>query len=119
MRIVVTGGRNYEDKLTVHLTLSRLHATAGISELAHGACPTGADSHAASWARGAGIPEQPFHPDWRRLGKKAGPIRNARMLEEFKPDLVVAFPGGRGTTDCLNRAEAMGIKTLEVKVGIE
>jgi hypothetical protein len=28
---------------------------------------------------------------WDELGKKAGPLRNQRMLDEGKPDLVVAF----------------------------
>lgn len=35
--------------------------------------------------------------EWDRLGRKAGPIRNQRMLDEGKPALVIAFPGGTGT----------------------
>lgn len=42
-------------------------------------------------------------------GKAAGPIRNQRMLDEGKPDLVVAFPGGRGTADMVRRAKAAGV----------
>ena len=32
-------------------------------------------------------------------GNAAGPIRNQRMLDHGKPDIVVAFPGGSGTAD--------------------
>lgn len=32
-----------------------------------------------------------------------------------KPDLVVAFPGGRGTADMVQRARAAGVEVLEVK----
>jgi len=40
--------------------------------------------------------------EWDELGKKAGPLRNQRMLDEGKPDLVVAFPGGGGTKDMVS-----------------
>jgi hypothetical protein len=47
-----------------------------------------------------GVPREPYEVpqgEWDELGKKAGPLRNQRMLDEGKPDLVVAFPGGGGT----------------------
>src|SRR5262249_16770583 len=46
--------------------------------------------------------------EWDELGKKAGPLRNQRMLDEGKPDLVVAFPGGGGTKDMVRRAVQAG-----------
>lgn len=51
-----------------------------------------------------------FPADWA-----AGPIRNQRMLNEGKPDLVVAFPGGRGTEDMKKLARRAGIEVLEVE----
>ena len=44
----------------------------------------------------------------------AGPERNARMLAEGRPDLVVAFPGGTGTADMVRRAKAAGVRVVEV-----
>jgi UDP-N-acetylmuramoylalanine-D-glutamate ligase len=35
------------------------------------------------------------------------------MLEREKPDLVVAFPGGRGTADMVAKARAAGVEVLE------
>jgi hypothetical protein len=48
------------------------------------------------------------------VGKTAGPLRNQRMLDEGKPDLVVAFPGGGGTKDIVRRAVKAGLALHEV-----
>lgn len=42
----------------------------------------------------------------------AGPIRNRRMLEQGKPDLVVAFPGGAGTANMVRLTEAAALPLL-------
>jgi hypothetical protein len=34
------------------------------------------------------------------------------MLDEGKPDLVVACPGGRGTADMVRRTKAAGIELI-------
>jgi len=52
---------------------------------------------------------------WSKHGRAAGPIRNQEMIDECKPDLVVAFPGGRGTADMVRRAKAAGIRVIEVQ----
>jgi hypothetical protein len=57
------------------------------------------------WAEGIGVRCDVYEADWISLGRKAGPIRNQRMLEEGKPDLVMAFPGGRGTADMVRRGK--------------
>lgn len=74
----------------------------------------GADQHAARRALWRGIKVEVYKADWRKDGKKAGPIRNARMLQEGKPDLVLAFSGGRGTADMVLRAKAAGVEVIEV-----
>lgn len=55
-----------------------------------------------------------FPADWAAHGRSAGPLRNARMLAEFKPDVVIAFKGSRGTQDMVSRAEAAGIRVVKV-----
>jgi hypothetical protein len=37
------------------------------------------------------------------------------MLDEGKPDLVIAFPGGRGATDMVRRAREAGVETIEIQ----
>jgi hypothetical protein len=34
------------------------------------------------------------------------------MLEDFRPDLVVAFPGGRGTADMVRRADGAEVPIM-------
>jgi len=56
-----------------------------------------------------GFDVEVYAAEWYRFGKAAGPIRNQQMLDEGKPDLVVAFHNNlsrsRGTRDMINRAK--------------
>ena len=79
----------------------------------HGAA-AGADSLGGDWATARGIPVQVFPADWDTLGRKAGPIRNQQMLDDGKPDLVVAFPGGRGTAHMMRISREAGVEVIEV-----
>lgn len=89
-------------------------------ELIHGDCDIGADQCAERWYVCVGKfldVSRTFYPaDWRRLGKAAGPIRNQTMADR-RPDLVIAFPGGRGTADMTMRARASGLRVIEVGHG--
>jgi hypothetical protein len=100
--------------LCIATVLDKLLDKLGVTTLIHGGA-RGADSLAAEWAMANGIPvlEYPVTPeDWRTIGKAAGPMRNQRMLDEGKPDLVVAFPGGSGTADMVRRAQRAGVKVI-------
>lgn len=115
--ILVTGGRTYSDAARVAEVLGTVLARAGSMVVRHGDA-TGADSLAKSWCEANGVPDDPFPvvmSEWRTYGKAAGPIRNARMLAEPPtPDLVVAFPGGAGTADCVRQARDTGIPVVVV-----
>lgn len=114
MRVLVCGGRDYDDRDHIWNTLTAIHGESKIALVIHGAA-TGADSEGRIWADCMpGCKHAPFHADWRTHGRAAGPIRNQRMLDEGKPDLVIAFPGGRGTADMVRRAKAAGVEVHEV-----
>lgn len=119
MRILVCGGRDYSDRDHIHNTLCEIDATRGpITCVIHGAA-TGADHEGMIWAQmmaesGREIKHAPFAANWKTHGRAAGPMRNARMLEVGKPDLIVAFPGGRGTADMVAKAKAAGVEIIEV-----
>jgi hypothetical protein len=108
MRLLVCGGRDFSDTAYAYATLDRLHKTYGIGVVIEGDA-RGADRIAGYWARRKGIDNLKFPADWKTHGLGAGPIRNAKMLAEGKPDMVLAFPGGRGTADMVRRARAAGI----------
>jgi hypothetical protein len=113
-RVLVCGGRDYADTDHVNNELIRLHAEHGPwAAVIHGDA-TGADHEAMLWAMMMKIPHRPFRADWRTHGRAAGPIRNQRMIDEGKPDLVIAFPGGRGTANMIESARRAGLRVIEV-----
>lgn len=114
MKLLVTGTRHeltVSQESVVRGTLYNIHAATPITLLIDGAA-AGVDTACHQWAVDNQVPTKRFHADWG-LGKKAGPIRNGRMLDE-KPDLLIAFPGGIGTANCVKQARGRGFKVLEV-----
>lgn len=113
IRVIVTGGRFYDKRKHVYDVLDSLMP---IYLLGHGACPYGgADILAEEWAKSREIWYQGFPAAFGTEGKSAGPMRNRLMIAAFAPDLVVAFPGGTGTADCVMVARAAGIKVTEAR----
>jgi hypothetical protein len=108
MKLLVCGGRDYSDQAAAWKALDRAHAKRPITLVIHGDA-LGADRIGRDWAIERGIPEKAFPADWKMLGQIAGPVRNQRMLDEGKPDGVLALPGGNGTADMVRRAEAKGL----------
>ncbi len=111
MRVLVCGGRYYRHPQKVYDALSDLD---GVSLVIEGGAQ-GADCFAAEWADETGTPHRQFNAAWNTHGRAAGPIRNKRMLDEGKPDLVVAFPGGRGTANMVRQARKRGVRVVEVQ----
>lgn len=106
MKILVTGGREFADERAVDRIFREI---SGKHTLIHGA-GRGADRLAARIAKALGWEVIPFPADWRR-GRSAGPERNQKLVDQ-KPDVVLAFPGGDGTADCVRRARKAGIQVV-------
>lgn len=104
LRVLVCGGRSYKDRAAVYAALN----AHDVALVIHGAA-TGADALAAEWAVLHGIELLRFHARWSGHGSGAGMVRNAQMLHEGKPDLVLAFPGASGTHDMVRKALAAGV----------
>jgi hypothetical protein len=106
--VLVCGSRFYADYDKVVDYLKSIE----VSQLLAGGC-RGADTLAVRAARALGYPFLEFPADWQKFGKAAGPIRNQRMLDEGKPDLVVAFhenlSQSKGTSDMIRRAIKKGL----------
>lgn len=114
MRILVTGGRDYNDYKTVSHYLDSLRRGDETVVIIHGGA-SGADSLAGEWAEYNNALLEVYYANWHRHGRAAGPIRNEQMLRDGKPDLVVAFPGGRGTKDMVSRARRAGLAIIEAE----
>lgn len=131
LRLLVTGGRNYADTDSINMLLSAIHESRGpIACIIHGGA-TGADTLAKEWAIARNIKEEPYPADWddithpdalvrvrrdsKRYDAKAGFRRNQRMIDEGKPTLVAAFPGGNGTADMVRRARKAGLHIITLE----
>ena len=122
MKILVCGGRYYGTKIDptgMHIpddealdflfnTLEDYYLKYPNLTIIQGGAK-GADSLAKRWAEHRNVPCITFAAEWARYGISAGTIRNAKMLEESKPDLVVAFKGKAGTKDMISRAIKKGV----------
>lgn len=111
MIVLVCGGRDFNDALTLGSWLGGIHKQHGITLLIEGGAE-GADFMAREFAEWQGIPVKTYPADWEKHGRSAGPIRNRRMLVEGKPDLVVAFEGGKGTANMVDQAQKAGVRVL-------
>lgn len=114
MRILVCGGRDakIEDYSAVKAVLKAIVRTG--DTIIHGGA-SGIDHFADIYAGtvvDAGVDCVRFPADWKKQGKKAGFLRNKKMLDEGKPDLVVAFKGGKGTANMVNLARKAKVPLL-------
>ena len=136
MRVLVTGGREFYNKLLLKRTLDALHARKKIGPLIISASfelkgadipvgpitcliqggANGADFLANHWATAySGVHVEKYKYELGGTSKQAGHVRNLMMLVQGKPDLVVAFSGGKGTNDMKRQARKAGVKVLEIE----
>lgn len=115
MRILVCGGRDFLNADHLERSLDAVHGgpSGPVDCLIHGGA-RGADTLAGEWARRRGIDCTVYDANWDVEGRAAGPIRNKRMLDEGIPDLIIAFPGGRGTANMIRQARGRGFEVFEV-----
>lgn len=108
-RILVCGGRDYFDPKKVFSVLDEYSNS--IEYLCQGEAK-GADTLAKVWAY-LNLPDKNVYcypAAWDQYGKKAGSIRNQFMLDDFQPDLIIAFPGNYGTRDMISRGQKAGVE---------
>lgn len=113
MRALICGGRDFSDEARFLRLMDAMNEQYGPFEAIIQGGARGADSFAGAFAVDQHIPLEIFRPDWGRLGRAAGPIRNEQMLREGHPDIVFAFPGGRGTASMIALARAAGVRVVE------
>lgn len=120
---IITGGRDYAFTPEDIAWLDKLHAERRFTLVIEGGCrrkdyrgddmPT-ADYCGYTWARQRGIQTATMDANWPEHAKAAGPIRNAAMAElgAALGAIVIAFPGGKGTSDMCAKAEGKGMKVI-------
>ena len=104
MKAAVCGGRDLTDRLFVWHVLTEIYdAHSEINEIVHGAA-RGVDATAHQWANAHAIKVTPVPAKWDLYKKSAGYRRNHEILNAHRPDILIAFPGGRGTMHMVKHA---------------
>lgn len=117
---MICGDRNWTDRKSIWYVINGLVATAGgvgsLTIIEGGA--RGADTLAASVATDLGVKVEEFPAQWQKHGKRAGPLRNIRMLQEGEPEMVFAFhddlASSKGTLHMCKIAHAAGLDVFVV-----
>ena len=111
MRVLVCGGRDFNDKELLYSTLDRvLSKYPDELCIVHGSCQSGADKMAEDWCKLREVDYMGFPAKWKKHGRSGGPKRNKRMRDQSSPDACIAFKGGDGT---------LGMVALMKEAGIE
>ncbi len=124
-RVLVAGSRVWEDSRMIFGDLDALlgRHPEGLT-LVHGGCRRGADQIAHAWCvRHRDLVVEEIHPvtaeEWERLGSRAGPLRNQRMVD-LGADMMIAWVRGlsSGTKGCIRMAQDMGIPVRMRQAGL-
>jgi len=116
IKILICGSRDWSDRAVI---IDRFASFPPKIMIIHGGC-RGADTIAGEVALSLGMEVKCFPANWGEYGRGAGPRRNQAMIDEGKPNLVIAFhddlASSRGTRDMVARAMKSGIP-VEVVTG--
>jgi hypothetical protein len=109
-KLIVAGGRDFDDYQTLHDTLMQLantvyhdRAVSIVSGMARGA-----DALGGKFARENDVKLYEFPADWEEYGKRAGFIRNQQMAD-FSDGLLAFWDGkSRGTAHMIETMRKAG-----------
>lgn len=114
MKVIIAGGRDFEDYQFLEDTLwdlygDRDYGLRDVTEIVQGGA-RGADALGSQFAEVHNLPEREFPADWDKHGKRAGYLRNEEMAEYA--DVLIAFWDGesRGTRHMIQTALAAGLE---------
>lgn len=122
MKILVCGSRHFNDYPKLCYEMDDLSEKYDFDNnqpitIISGAAK-GADTLGERYADECGWTVERYPAAWETHGKRAGPIRNAQMLREGKPDVVVAFlaPNSRGTKNMIEISRKAGVPVEVIEI---
>lgn len=124
-RVLWTGSRDGWPRVFVemfagtvlnHVRMRQLAGEDKQPHWAHGGA-AGVDTMVSGFARNFKIQESEWRPGWEQYGKRAGTLRNEKMVDEFKPDLGIGlnWNDSPGTRHCVSYMKKKGIPVLSVE----
>jgi hypothetical protein len=113
IKLAIVGTRSYQDYKEFKYYLEEFQKDKCVKQIITG-CANGADDLARRYAREKGIDLEVKEANWKKYGKGAGPIRNARIAREC--DYMIAFwdMNSHGTRNALLLAERLGKRTMTI-----
>lgn len=119
MNILICGGRNFNNHQAMNETFGLIEKYYGQYEVTIiSGCAPGADTLAIEYAERYNCNVKKFPANWSLHGKSAGPKRNQQMIDEGNPRLAIAFEGGAGTKDMVDRCRKNNIPIIMVKTTV-
>lgn len=119
LRILVCGGRHFDDYALLEKTIDDIVAENCLKgvEIVSGHCD-GADKLGELYAEKHFSALKIFPAEWKKYGKRAGPMRNKQMVDYisgFKNKIVIAFvsENTKGTRNTIALAKKANIRVIE------
>lgn len=115
MKLIIAGGRDFSSLnsfgfIDYCITRSPFR---GIKEIVSG-CAEGIDAEGEHWASHRMVRVKKFPADWKKHGKKAGPLRNKKMAEYADALLLIWDGESKGSSSMRKEAKKAGIPIFEV-----
>ena len=113
IKLAIVGSRSWNNYEKFKELVDAWQRDHGVPVLIISGGPSGVDSMARRYAKTNKIPLEEHYANWKKYGRKAGPMRNTKIISSCTH--VLAFPGPRsvGTWDSINKAKELG-KILKV-----
>lgn len=113
--VLVCGGRDFSDFVMFNAVMEQIKPFLDNDVLFVSGGARGADAMIINWCKARGYPCAVIRANWDVYGNSAGTVRNGWMLR-LPIDLVVAFPGGRGTADMIKQSKAKQSKDKGIDI---
>ena len=111
VKAMLACGKHFADADFIVASLARARIDHDIATIVHG----GHQANGATietWCREHDVHIVRYPANRLKHGRRAEDIRNSFMLQDSRPDLVIALPGGASTRSLINRAIAQGVPVL-------
>ena len=116
LRILICGDRNWKNKKIIYSSIKKIRNNMYNIECIIEGKAKGADIIGKEVAIFNKILFYEYPAEWIKYGIGAGMIRNQQMIDEGKPNLVLAFhnniENSKGTKDMIQRAKKNNIETV-------
>lgn len=109
-RVIIAGGRDFEDYQLLRQTMNKLLVNTEDEIVIVSGKARGADTLGERYAKECGYKILPFPADWEKHGRKAGFLRNMEMAKNA--DALIAFWDGKskGTKSMIDLANRHQLK---------